>query len=114
MVSLENKSSPWARFTNLLFIAFLLYSLSFGPYLLLMSFFQTYLPDSVNRLSELFFFPHLLITYYIKGYWSYGQLWLSWFGLRDWPGNHEVFRQYMQSEYLEKMGFKFECNETMP
>jgi len=79
---------------------FLLYSLSLGPYLFFMSFFQFYLPESVRHMSELIFFPHLLIAYHIKAYWYYGQWWLSWFGLRNWPGNHEGFQKYMQSEHL--------------
>ena len=115
MCSSKNRSSQTlAKFVNLLLIAFLWYCLSLGPYLLVMSVFNSYLPKSVSHISELVLFPHMLLVYYIKPYWSYGQWWLSWFGLRDWPGNHESFKKYMQSEYLEKMGFKFQCNENAP
>jgi len=98
---------------NLLFITLLLYSLSFGPYMLLRSFFQSHLPQSVIRLSGLVLFPHLLMAYYSKAYWSYGEWWF-WLGSRDREGHYEGFKQYMQNEYLEKMGFEFNYNENAP
>jgi len=103
----------WPRFINTLFIMLFLYSLSFGPYMLLRSFFQSHLPQSVSRISELVLFPHLLIAYYSKAYWSYGE-WCFRLGSRNRECDYWGFRQYMQSEYLEKMGFEFNYNEKAP